>query len=41
MLTTPLNDEHVSLAATFTDFGGWNMPVRYGSDLDEHHAVRN
>ncbi len=40
MLTTPLNDEHVSLAATFTDFGGWNMPVRYGSDLDEHHAVR-
>jgi aminomethyltransferase len=41
VLTTPLNDEHVSLAATFTDFGGWNMPVRYGSDLDEHHAVRN
>ena len=40
MLTTPLNDEHVSLGATFTDFGGWNMPVRYGSDLDEHHAVR-
>jgi aminomethyltransferase len=40
VLTTPLNDEHVSLGATFTDFGGWNMPVRYGSDLDEHHAVR-
>jgi aminomethyltransferase len=41
VLTTPLDDEHVSLGATFTDFGGWNMPVRYGSDLDEHHAVRN
>lgn len=41
VLTTPLNDEHVRLGATFTDFGGWNMPVRYGSDLDEHHAVRN
>lgn len=40
VLTTPLNDEHVRLGATFTDFGGWNMPVRYGSDLDEHHAVR-
>ncbi|MEY3561869.1 MAG: glycine cleavage system aminomethyltransferase GcvT [Actinomycetota bacterium] len=40
MLTTPLNEEHVSLGASFTDFGGWNMPVRYGSDLDEHHAVR-
>lgn len=41
VLTTPLNDEHVRLGAAFTDFGGWNMPVRYGSDLDEHHAVRN
>lgn len=41
MLTTPLNDEHILLGAAFTDFGGWNMPVRYGSDLDEHHAVRN
>lgn len=41
MLTTPLNDEHVKLGASFTDFGGWSMPVRYGSDLDEHHAVRN
>ena len=41
MLNTPLNDEHLKLGASFTDFGGWNMPVRYGSDLDEHHAVRN
>ena len=29
------------MGAAFTDFGGWEMPVRYGSDLDEHHAVRN
>jgi aminomethyltransferase len=37
---TPLRDRHEALGATFTDFGGWMMPVRYGSDLAEHHAVR-
>lgn len=37
---TPLRGIHESLGATFTDFGGWQMPVRYGSDLAEHHAVR-
>ncbi|MEY3662852.1 MAG: hypothetical protein RI919_368, partial [Actinomycetota bacterium] len=26
--TTPLFEEHVALGAAFTDFGGWNMPVR-------------
>ena len=41
MLRTPLYEEHKSLGANFTDFGGWEMPVRYGSDLDEHHAVRS
>lgn len=41
MLRTPLYEEHQALGASFTDFGGWEMPVRYGSDLDEHHAVRN
>lgn len=41
MLRTPLYEEHQKLGASFTDFGGWEMPVRYGSDLDEHHAVRN
>jgi aminomethyltransferase len=41
MLTTPLNAKHQALGASFTDFGGWSMPIRYGSDLDEHHAVRN
>ena len=38
---TPLRDRHEALGATFTDFGGWMMPVRYGSDLAEHHAVRS
>lgn len=40
MRTTALYPKHQELGAAFTDFGGWNMPVRYGSDLDEHHAVR-
>lgn len=39
--TTPLHDRHEALGASFTDFGGWLMPVRYTSDLAEHHAVRN
>jgi aminomethyltransferase len=38
--TTPLHDRHQALGASFTDFGGWLMPVRYSSDLAEHHAVR-
>lgn len=38
--TTPLHERHVALGASFTDFGGWSMPVRYSSDLAEHHAVR-
>lgn len=37
---TPLYAEHLALGATFTDFGGWQMPVRYTSDLTEHAAVR-
>lgn len=40
MPTTVLHDEHVRLGASFTDFGGWQMPVRYSSDLAEHQAVR-
>ena len=39
--TTPLFERHVAANAAFTDFGGWNMPVRYTSDLAEHAAVRN
>ena len=37
---TPLRERHDALGASFTDFGGWAMPVRYSSDLAEHHAVR-
>ncbi|MGK2852952.1 MAG: glycine cleavage system protein T, partial [Microbacteriaceae bacterium] len=37
---SPLHDIHVALGASFTDFGGWQMPVHYSSDLAEHHAVR-
>ncbi|RLK49063.1 glycine cleavage system aminomethyltransferase GcvT [Microbacterium telephonicum] len=38
--TSPLHARHEALGASFTDFGGWLMPVRYTSDLAEHHAVR-
>lgn len=37
---TPLHEEHVALGASMTEFGGWQMPLRYGSDLAEHNAVR-
>lgn len=37
---TPLHDLHVELGARIVDFGGWDMPVHYGSQIDEHHAVR-
>ncbi|MBO9627737.1 MAG: glycine cleavage system aminomethyltransferase GcvT, partial [Microbacterium sp.] len=37
---SPLHARHEALGAQFTDFGGWLMPLRYGSDLAEHHAVR-
>jgi len=40
MPQTPLHAEHARLGASFTDFGGWDMPVRYTSDLAEHQAVR-
>jgi aminomethyltransferase len=37
---TALHDRHVAAGARFTTFGGWEMPVRYGSIIDEHQAVR-
>ena len=37
---SPLHDVHVAAGRSFTDFAGWQMPVRYSSDLAEHHAVR-
>jgi aminomethyltransferase len=37
---TPLYDLHVAAGARMVDFGGWDMPVGYGSQIEEHHAVR-
>ena len=37
---TPLHARHVELGARLVDFGGWDMPLQYGSQLEEHHAVR-
>ena len=37
---TPLYQQHVALGAKIVDFGGWDMPLHYGSQVDEHHAVR-
>lgn len=37
---TALDATHRSLGATMTDFAGWDMPLRYGSERDEHQAVR-
>ena len=37
---TPLFDVHVAAGARMVDFGGWDMPVNYGSQIEEHHAVR-
>ncbi|MCG7290370.1 MULTISPECIES: glycine cleavage system aminomethyltransferase GcvT [unclassified Corynebacterium] len=41
MPQTPLHATHEKLGASFTDFGGWEMPLKYGSELEEHRAVRN
>ena len=37
---TALYDTHVAADARLVDFGGWDMPVNYGSQIEEHHAVR-
>ncbi|MFT4198411.1 MAG: glycine cleavage system aminomethyltransferase GcvT [Pseudoxanthomonas sp.] len=37
---TILNDSHRALGARMVDFGGWDMPISYGSQIEEHHAVR-
>ncbi len=37
---TPLYDKHVEAGARVVDFGGWDMPLHYGSQKEEHHAVR-
>ena len=38
---TILNDTHRALGAKMVDFGGWDMPIHYGSQIDEHHLVRS
>jgi aminomethyltransferase len=38
---TPLHEVHEELGATFTEFAGWRMPLRYTGDTAEHNAVRN
>ncbi|MCD8504157.1 MAG: glycine cleavage system aminomethyltransferase GcvT [Burkholderiaceae bacterium] len=37
---TPLYEAHVAAKARLVDFGGWEMPLHYGSQIEEHHAVR-
>ena len=37
---TVLNDAHRRFGAKMVDFGGWDMPLHYGSQIEEHHAVR-
>jgi len=37
---TPLHAVHLAAGAKMVDFGGWGMPVSYGSQIEEHHAVR-
>ncbi len=38
---TALHEEHAKLGASFTNFGGWDMPLKYSSELAEHKAVRS
>ncbi|HEX3062631.1 MAG TPA: glycine cleavage system protein T, partial [Usitatibacter sp.] len=35
---TPLNATHRASGARMVDFGGWEMPLHYGSQVEEHHA---
>ena len=37
---TPLYDAHLVCGAKMVDFGGWEMPLHYGSQVEEHHQVR-
>ena len=37
---TPLYDSHIAAGAKMVDFSGWDMPIHYGSQIEEHHAVR-
>lgn len=37
---TPLYEQHLAFGAKMVDFGGWDMPLHYGSQVEEHHQVR-
>ena len=37
---TPKYHKHIEAGARIVDFGGWDMPLHYGSQKEEHHAVR-
>ncbi|MDP1610202.1 MAG: glycine cleavage system aminomethyltransferase GcvT [Sulfuritalea sp.] len=39
-LRTPLYDSHLAAGAKMVDFSGWEMPIHYGSQIEEHHTVR-
>ncbi|MGK2927725.1 MAG: glycine cleavage system aminomethyltransferase GcvT, partial [Lysobacterales bacterium] len=41
MQQTPLYAAHLAAGARMVEFVGWAMPINYGSQLDEHHQVRN
>ena len=41
MKKTFLYEDHLSHGAKMVDFSGWSMPINYGSQIDEHHQVRN
>ena len=38
---TPFYARHLVLGAKMVDFGGWDLPLQYGSQLQEHHQARN
>jgi aminomethyltransferase len=40
-LRTPLHESHLNCSAKMVDFAGWDMPIHYGSQIEEHQAVRN
>ena len=37
---TPLHECHIAAHAKMVDFAGWDMPLNYGSQVEEHHFVR-
>ncbi|MFP5383290.1 MAG: glycine cleavage system protein T, partial [Gammaproteobacteria bacterium] len=39
-LRTPLYEQHLAAGAKMVDFGGWDMPINYGSQIAEHNNVR-